>query len=94
MLLIQNPAGYTINGRAYFWDTGGALLHIHPFSLAPKALLGVNAASVVALQGKGGTITVSNDGRYGDLVGKGISLEPATGFSFDTPMAPRPRPYF
>jgi hypothetical protein len=91
VLVIQNPTSYTINGRAYFWDTLGALLHIRPFTLAPKALLTFNTASVVALQGKGGSITVSNDGRYGDLVGKGISLEPATGFSFDTPMQLRPK---
>jgi hypothetical protein len=74
--------------------SSGALLHIQPFTLAPKALLTVNSASVAALQGKGGTITVSNDGRYGDLAGKAISLEPATGFAFDTPMEPRPRPSF
>jgi hypothetical protein len=94
VLVIQNPAGYTINGHAYFWDGAGALLHTLPFTLAPKALLALNTASVAALQGKGGTITVSNDGRYGDLSGKAISLEPATGFGFDTPMTPRPRPYF
>jgi len=94
VLLIQNPASYTISGRAWFWDPSGALLHIQPFTLAPKALLALNSAAVPALQGKGGTITVSNDGRYGDLTGKGISLEPATGFAFDTPMEPRPRPYF
>ena len=49
---------------------------------------------MTALQNKGGTITVSHDGRYGDLVGKAIALEPATGFSFDTLMVQRPRPYF
>jgi len=92
VLLIQNPASYTISGRAWFWDPSGALLHIHPFSLPPKAVLAFNTASAVALQNKGGTITVSSDGRYGDLVGKGISLEPATGFSFDTPMELRPYP--
>jgi hypothetical protein len=94
VLAIQNPASYTVSGRAYFWDTGGALLHVQPFSLAPKAVLTFNTASVPVLQGKSGTITVSNDGRYGDLAGKAISLDPATGFSFDTPMGPRPRPYF
>jgi hypothetical protein len=91
VLLIQNPASYTINGRAYFWDTAGALLYIQPFSLAPKALFGMGTSTVVALQGKGGTITVSHDGRYGDLAGKAIALEPATGFSFDSVMEPRPR---
>ena len=36
-------------------------------------------------------MTISNDGSYSDLVGKAVSIEPATGFAFDTPMSPRPR---
>lgn len=94
VLLVQNPASYTVNGRAWFWDSSGVLLHSQPFTLAPKGLMSFNSASVPALQGRGGTITVSNDARYGDLTGKAISLEPATGFTFDTPMEPRPRPWF
>ncbi len=94
MLLIHNAVSYTINGRAYFWNTAGALLHVQPFSLPARGLLSFNTAAVTALQNKGGTITVSHDGRYGDLVGKAIALEPATGFSFDTLMVQRPRPYF
>jgi hypothetical protein len=39
--------------------------------------------------GHAGTITVSHDGRYGDLAGKTVALEPSTGFSFDSPMEPR-----
>jgi hypothetical protein len=94
VLIIQNRASDTVNGRVHFWDAGGALLYVHPFSLAPKAVLGFNTASVAALQGRAGTITVSHDGHYGALAGKGIALEPATGLTFDTPMEPRPRPYF
>jgi hypothetical protein len=90
VLLLQNPTAYTITGHAYFWDGAGALLYSQAFSLAPKALFGLGTSTVPALQGKGGTITVANDGRYGDLTGKAIALEPATGFSFDSPMVPRP----
>jgi hypothetical protein len=91
VVLLQNPTAYTISGHAYFWDGAGALLYGHSFSLAPKALLGLSLAGIPALQGKGGTITVSSNGRYGDLTGKAIALEPATGFSFDSTMVPRPR---
>jgi hypothetical protein len=94
VLVVQNPAAYTINGHAWFRDGAGVLLHVEPFSLAPKAGLAFNTSSVEALAGRAGTITVSNDGRYGDLSGKAIGLEPATGFGFDTPMQPLPRPYF
>jgi hypothetical protein len=31
-------------------------------------------------------VTVLHDGAYGALVGKSVALEPATGFSFDTPL--------
>jgi hypothetical protein len=41
--------------------------------------------------GQRGSITVSHDGGYGALTGKAVALESATGFSFDSPMAPRPR---
>jgi hypothetical protein len=91
VLLLQNPSSYTISGHAYFWDGAGALLYSHAFSIGPKGLFGLSAAGIPALQAKGGTITVSNDGRYGDLTGRAIGLEPATGFSFDSPMVPRPR---
>jgi hypothetical protein len=91
VVLLQNPTSHTIGGRIYFWDVGGALLHTEAFSIGARGLLGLNSAGVAALQGKGGTITVSNDGRYGDLAGKAVALEPATGFTFDSPMVPRPR---
>jgi len=45
---------------------------------------------VPGLQGVGGSITITTDGRYGQLTGKAIALEPATGFSFDSPMVPLP----
>jgi glucose/arabinose dehydrogenase len=91
VLLLQNPTAYTITGHAYFWDGAGVLLYGQAFSIAPKGLFGLSAAGIPAIQGKGGTITVSNNGRYGDLTGKAIALEPATGFSFDSPMVSRPR---
>ena len=46
---------------------------------------------MAGVAGQGGTITVSHDGRYGDLAGKTVALEPSTGFSFDSPMLPVPR---
>ena len=46
----------------------------------------LNTASLAALAGMSGTITIAHDGRYGDLAGKSVALEPATGFSFDSPM--------
>jgi Calx-beta domain-containing protein len=91
VLLLQNPAAYTVNGHVWFWTSSGTLLGQQAFALAAKQMLVLNTATVGGVAGQGGTITVSHDGRYGDLTGKTVALEPATGFSFDSPMTPRPR---
>lgn len=87
VLLLQNPSGYQITGNIYFWSTAGALLGQQPFTLPAKNTLVLNTSTVVP--GVGGAMTIANDGRYGDLSGKTVALEPATGFSFDSPMVPR-----
>ena len=87
VLLLQNPAGYTINGNVYLWDATGTLIAPSPFTLAARALMVLNTGTVAP--GVGGTLTIAHDGRYGDLAGKTVALEPATGFSFDSPMVPR-----
>ena len=55
------------------------------FALPAKGLFVFNTASVAP--GFAGSITVTQDGRYGDLQGKSVALEPAVGFSFDTPLS-------
>jgi hypothetical protein len=87
VLLLQNPSGYAITGIIYFWGTNGTQLGTQAFNLPAKNTLVLNTAAVVP--GVGGAITLANDGRYGDLSGKTVALEPATGFSFDSPMVPR-----
>jgi hypothetical protein len=91
VVVVQNAAGYPVVGRIYFRDGGGALLHTQAFGITPHGLYVLNTSSVPVLQGQGGTATVSSDGRYGDLEGKAVALEPSTGFTFDTPMTARPR---
>jgi hypothetical protein len=91
VLLIQNPTSYNVTGHAYFWNATGGPEHTQPFSVNAHSLYTLNVVSVPILVGKSGTITVSHNARYGDLVGKAVALEPATGFSFDTPMVWRPR---
>lgn len=89
VLLLQNPASYIITGRIYYWTAGGGLIASQTFSAAPNALVTVSTASVVGPSS--GSITITHSGRYGDLQGKSVALEPSTGFSFDTPMVYRPR---
>jgi len=87
VLLVQNPTNYTINGTVYFWSALGAPVGTAPISLGAKALLVLNTSSVAPASS--GAMTIAHDGRYGDLSSKGVALEPATGFSFDTPGLPR-----
>jgi hypothetical protein len=86
VLLLQNPTNYAIQGNAYFWSSAGVQVGVAPINLAPKALM-VLVTSTVAPSS--GAMTIVHDGRYGDLSGKTVALEPSTGFSFDSPMIPR-----
>ena len=87
VLLLQNPTSYDVTGNIYFWSTAGTLITPSPFTLTPRQLLVLNTATVAP--GTGGAITITHDARFGDLSGKTVALEPATGFSFDSPMVPR-----
>ena len=87
VLLLQNPTDYTIDGTVFFWDITGSFLASQGFSLGAKQILVFNTATVAP--GFSGAITVTQNGRFGDLQGKSVALEPATGFSFDTPMSYR-----
>jgi plastocyanin len=86
VVILQNPTHYVISGRIYFWSTAGNLLNGTglAFTLNPKQAVIQNGAGVPGVPGTSGTVTVSHNGRYGDLAGKVVALEPATGFSFDS----------
>jgi hypothetical protein len=93
VLLIQNATDQPIEVRAHFWTTAGG--QVATFSLpkpgaplAPRALQVLNTATIAA--GVGGHITIAHDGPHGAVNVKSVALEPATGFSFDTPGVYRP----
>jgi uncharacterized repeat protein (TIGR01451 family) len=90
VLVLQNPMSYPIAGDVYFWDTLGILAAVEPISLSPRQTLVLNTAAIPGAGGTGGSITIAHDGRYGDLSGKTVALEPATGFSFDSALEVRP----
>lgn len=91
VLVVQNPTDLPVSGHARFWDAAGALLVGQLLSLPPRATVVLNTAALPALQGQGGSVTVTHDAPYGALQGKTVALEPATGFSFDSPLQPRGR---
>lgn len=91
LLLLQNSADAPVAGAIDYWDASGVLLASQPFAAAAHATRVINTASVPGLAGRSGSVSVAHDGRYGSLAGKAVAVEPATGFSFDTPLVPRPR---
>jgi hypothetical protein len=91
VLVLQDRAPQPVTGTVYFWDAAGTLLERMPFVVPGLGVLSVNVSPFPTLAGRTGTITITSDGHYGDLTGKAVSLEPATGFSFDSPLSARPR---
>ena len=87
VLLLQNPAEYTISGAVYFWNQTGALVATSIFTLAPKQLL--TLATQTVAPNVSGSITIAHDGSYGDLEGKAVAVDPSAGLSLDHPMVPR-----
>jgi hypothetical protein len=91
VLVLQNPGAAAVTGQVYLWSAAGALLGSAPFTLPPRGSLALNTATVAGAAGQTGSITVAHDAPYGVLTGKAVALEPATGFSFDTPLVAKPR---
>jgi hypothetical protein len=91
LLLLQNPTTHPVAGTMYFWAPSGTLAGSQSFSLPSQGTLVLNTSSVSGVAGLSGSITVVHDASYGELIGKATAVEPATGFTFDTPLSSRPR---
>jgi hypothetical protein len=91
VVILQNLAVQPVSGRIYFWSSGGTLLYEHSFTAPPKGVFVLITSQVPPLTGRSGSMSIATDGRYGDLAGKAVAVEPASGFSFDSPLLPRPR---
>ena len=88
VLHLQNPRTEPVAGTVYLWARRRHLAAEVPFSLGARLLV-LNTATVA--NGISGAATLTHDGPYDALVGKTVALEPATGFSFDSPLESRPR---
>lgn len=90
ILQIQNTTVDTVDVDVNFFSTTGALLGTSSGTIAAHGLLVLNSSTLGFAAGTSGSIIVTHTGRYGALTGKAVALEPATGFTFDTLMLPRP----
>jgi uncharacterized repeat protein (TIGR01451 family) len=91
VLVLQNRSTTPISGTIYFWSAAGLLMHQEGIVVVPKGGRVLNTATIPALEGQSGSVTIVHDGGYDALAGKGVALEPATSFAFDSLLVPRPR---
>ncbi len=91
VLILQNPTDATIDSTAYFWDASGNPLAQQAIAVPARNVVVTVTTTITGLVGTSGSITISHNGRHGELSGKTVALEPSTGFSFDSPMIVRPR---
>jgi hypothetical protein len=85
VLVTQNTSEHPVAARFHYWNGAGTLLQTVEASLPPKTQTVVNLATIPGLSGQSGHITIAFAGAYGALNVKAVALEPATGFTFDTP---------
>jgi hypothetical protein len=92
ILVLQNPtpAGASVSGIAY--DTLGTVIGGFGVSLPANsvAVIDLSTTNSGSLAGKGGALKLVNTLPYGTLAGKVVAVEPATGFTFDTPLVYKP----
>jgi hypothetical protein len=91
ILIVQNTSDRVVYFNAHFLNAAGTLLGTYSQNLAAHGSQVLNTSTVPGVAGTSRALIVNNDGRYGALSGKVVSLEPATGFTFDTTMVPRPQ---
>ena len=90
VVLLQNTRTTTVTGSIHFFDGVGGHLHTQGFTLQGNATFVFPTVGIPALQNVAGSATVAHTAGYGGLAGKGVALEPATGFTFDTPLSVLP----
>jgi hypothetical protein len=93
VLILQNSTSADVFAEVVAHDATGAIIGLFNVSLTPNQVTTVNLSTVNSseLAGKSGALKIVNDAPYGALAGKVVALEPATGFTFDTPLVYKPR---
>jgi hypothetical protein len=89
VVLLQNGSNASVAGTLRFWSTGGTLLASQAITLAASGGQVVATAGISGAGGASGFMTFDHLGRYGQVTGKAVALEPATGFTFDTSFVPK-----
>lgn len=86
VLIVQNVSGGACQVAANFFDEAGSVVGSQSQNIAASALWVLPTASVPNVAGTKGSIQIGNAFcSPSALKAKAVALEPATGFSFDTP---------
>jgi len=89
VLIVQNATDLSCTVTHHYLSAAGTLLASSaPVVLPARGLQVLSTAQLVP--GVSGSVRVTHTCGYGGLSGKAVSLEPATGFTFDTAMVARP----
>jgi hypothetical protein len=91
VLIVSNAAVFTCAAQYNFYDALGTFLGSSSNTFSVRETHVLNTSGLAFAVGQSGSIYVSHTCGYGGLAGKAVALEPSTGFTFDTPMVPRPR---
>ena len=89
VLVLQSREAAIVSGIVWYWSPAGALLGQQPFTLQPRGSVALNTA--LTQPGVSGSVTVTHDASYAGVTGKTVSVDPAGGLAFDSPLLPRER---
>jgi hypothetical protein len=89
VLLVQNTTDRACSAVLHFLASDGSLITSASAPLTPRQLFVLATPSVAP--NASGSVRIAHGCGYGGLSGKAVSVEPATGFTFDTALIPRPR---
>ena len=89
VLRVQNATERACSVTHHFLAPSGSLLATSgPTTVPARGLQVVDTTGLVG--GAAGSMRVTHTCGYGGLSGKAVTVEPATGFTFDTQLVPRP----
>jgi hypothetical protein len=89
LLVLQNATARSCVLQAFYLDALGAEIENRVVVLLRHQVSVVDTRQIVP--DRSGSVRIAHSCGYGGLAGKAVSLEPATGFTFDTPLLHRPR---
>jgi hypothetical protein len=91
VLVITSTVPKPQQARVQFHGSSGSLLATQNLVLQENVPYVLNLGTIPALAEQSGFAIVAHTSGYGGLTGKAVSLEPATGFTFDTPIQSIPQ---